>query len=654
MIDPKSTVAEIIRRYPQAQPVLARYGLDACCGGSHPLEFACKAHHVDVEEVVRAVEMVAAPAGDPAAGAPVIDASMTVRDVLERHPSTFAVFERHGLMGCGGMQGPVEPIGWFAQVHHVDLAVLLDELETAARNPAAAGAAPEISPAMLARENLYRRFLKAALLFTFTGGTAVGAWALIVMGMRGHLGGISRGLIQVHGHWQLFGWVGLFIVGVAYHILPRLTGVPLPSYRAAVASFVLLTAGAILRFGQALDPSALRTVLLLGGALFEIAGCGLFAWTLGRILRAQPMAVQPFQAFLAAGTAWFFVATLLNLGHAIYLVARATFEIPPFLNLPYLTIFLLGFVTFWILGVSLRTLPVFMGLRARPDAALSVALPLSGMLALMAAGEAAFVGGSDGLAVRLAFGVGGLGTAVCLGLFTWALGILARPASQPEPGVDRGYEKFLRLGYAWLLLSGAMLAVFSIFVIAGADLDHAYVGAYRHALTVGFITTIIVGMASRIIPVFRGVPLYSARMRDASFWLLLTGNIIRVLFQSLSATFGPAMLKVAAVSGVMELAGLVLFGINLWKTMDAPTVEDIVVKGYKPPIAAETKVADLLRAYPDLLPVFIRNGFAPLANPVLRRTLARMVSVGEACRMHGVDVQSLLGQLSEARARSRA
>jgi hypothetical protein len=52
--------------------------------------------------------------------------------------------------------------------------------------------------------------------------------------------------------------------------------------------------------------------------------------------------------------------------------------------------------------------------------------------------------------------------------------------------------------------------------------------------------------------------------------------------------------------------------------------------------------------------VFVRNGFGAVANPVLRRTVARMVSVGEACRMHGVDLAAFLNQLSEARGRLEA
>jgi uncharacterized protein DUF1858/NnrS protein len=371
-----------------------------------------------------------------------------------------------------------------------------------------------------------------------------------------------------------------------------------------------------------------------------------------RILLPRLAEMEAYQAYLAIGTGWLVVASLLNLAHAWYLSSRAVFEVPPFLNVPYLSIFLVGFVVFWILGVSLRVLPVFMGLEALPSVAWIVSVPLALSLVVMTLGESSYLAGG-GAAGRITFGVGGLALAACLMVFTWSLGIFGRTSGETEPGLDRGYEKFLRLGYGWLVVSGAMLGVFSVLAIRGANMDHALVGAYRHALTVGFITTIMVGMASRIIPVFKGVPLYSTRLREWSFWLLATGNLVRVLFQSLSGLFGPVWLRVAGISGVLELAALLLFGFNLWETLDTVTPEEEATAGWKPSIAPATNVGELLAAYPGLLPVFVVNGFAALANPVLRRTLARGVSIAQACRMHGVDLTTFLGQLTEARARMR-
>jgi uncharacterized protein involved in response to NO len=642
-IDPRKSVAEIVNELPAAGPVLARFGLDTCCGGKHPLEMACRAHHVDLDEVLRAI--------DGSRKEAVLDPQTSLRDILAESPGAAAVLARHGLMGCGGREGPDEPLAWFARVHGVPVAQLVRELQAAAgagAGDAAAAAPAPVSPADLARENLYRRFLKTAILFTMTGGTALGAWELVMMALRERLGGVDRGVIQVHGHWQLFGWVGLFVVGIAYHILPRLTGVPLPSSRAAAWSYGMLASGIVLRLAQSLDPGLVRDLLLPLSAALEIGGVALFAGTVAKILRASPRPHPAWQRCCAHGTGWLVAASILNAAHAFDLVHSGRFEISPWLNVPYLTVFLVGFVTFWIFGVSLRTLPVFMGLQDRPRLAARIPVPLTIAIAALAIAEGVFLRtGAD--AARIAFGLGSAAVGILLALFVFALGVLAPAVAPPEPGVDRGSEKFVRLAYAWLLLSGGMLLAFSWATIAGGELDHAYVGAYRHALTVGFITTLMAGMALRIVPIFRGVPLYSPRLRDLTFWLLLVGNVIRVLFQALSAAAGPAWLRVAGVSGILELAALILFAVNLWKTMNTQNADDRALRSAGPEIGPGAIVGDLLDAYPALLPVFVGSGFAPLANPILRRTLARGISVSQACRMHGVDLETLLGRLRRAR-----
>ncbi|MCI0407540.1 MAG: DUF1858 domain-containing protein, partial [Acidobacteria bacterium] len=51
---------------------------------------------------------------------------------------------------------------------------------------------------------------------------------------------------------------------------------------------------------------------------------------------------------------------------------------------------------------------------------------------------------------------------------------------------------------------------------------------------------------------------------------------------------------------------------------------------------------------PNLLPLFVGHGFTALSNPLLRRTVAKQVSLGQACRMHGIELDGFLKELSEA------
>jgi hypothetical protein len=67
------------------------------------------------------------------------------------------------------------------------------------------------------------------------------------------------------------------------------------------------------------------------------------------------------------------------------------------------------------------------------------------------------------------------------------------------------------------------------------------------------------------------------------------------------------------------------------------------------PIRAGDSVAGVLDRHPELLPVFLEWGFKPLANPVLRRTAARGVTVALACRIVGVDPGEFLAALNSRR-----
>jgi len=55
----ESTVAEVYEAHPAATPILAEHGLDICCGGGHTIEFAARAHGLEPEELVAALQAAA-------------------------------------------------------------------------------------------------------------------------------------------------------------------------------------------------------------------------------------------------------------------------------------------------------------------------------------------------------------------------------------------------------------------------------------------------------------------------------------------------------------------------------------------------------------------------------------------------------------------
>jgi hypothetical protein len=68
-------------------------------------------------------------------------------------------------------------------------------------------------------------------------------------------------------------------------------------------------------------------------------------------------------------------------------------------------------------------------------------------------------------------------------------------------------------------------------------------------------------------------------------------------------------------------------------------------------ITAHHRVGEVLDRYPQLLSTFVSFGFTPLTNPLLRKTVARLVTIGTACRGQNVETDQLLTALNLARAR---
>lgn len=53
------TVNAVIARYPEAIPVFARFGIDACCGGPRTVQDAASRHGIDLDALTTALRAVA-------------------------------------------------------------------------------------------------------------------------------------------------------------------------------------------------------------------------------------------------------------------------------------------------------------------------------------------------------------------------------------------------------------------------------------------------------------------------------------------------------------------------------------------------------------------------------------------------------------------
>ncbi|MBZ2135915.1 DUF1858 domain-containing protein [Streptococcus sp. 27098_8_75] len=52
-------------------------------------------------------------------------------------------------------------------------------------------------------------------------------------------------------------------------------------------------------------------------------------------------------------------------------------------------------------------------------------------------------------------------------------------------------------------------------------------------------------------------------------------------------------------------------------------------------------VAEVIEKHPEVLDVLVELGFTPLANPVMRNTVGRVVSIKKGAGMNGIDLNKI-------------
>ena len=138
--------------------------------------------------------------------------------------------------------------------------------------------------------------------------------------------------------------------------------------------------------------------------------------------------------------------------------------------------------------------------------------------------------------------------------------------SAKEPkirGVHSSFPFFVRMAYAWLLVAAALGLAATRW-----DTSGGIWGASRHALTVGFISVMILSVGQRILPAFAGMRmLWSTKLMLAGLVLVTTGCALRVTCEVIAyqgyANWAWSFLPVSALS---ELAGLTIYAINILGT----------------------------------------------------------------------------------------
>ncbi len=147
------------------------------------------------------------------------------------------------------------------------------------------------------------------------------------------------------------------------------------------------------------------------------------------------------------------------------------------------------------------------------------------------------------------------------GLTSWSWR-LWKPSPPCVPGA-----KFIRIAFGWLYLSFIMLVCLPVHQrVSGVPFSHAYYGAIRHAITVGFVSMMIVGVSWTVIPKWRGLADRSLSSLWGPFLLLNAGCALRVGFQTLT-DWHHIGFQLIGISGIMEVKALAWWSLHLLNVM---------------------------------------------------------------------------------------
>lgn len=426
---------------------------------------------------------------------------------------------------------------------------------------------PKTAATEVALQRLVTLYVVTGLLFMLLPGTFLGVWNLISISGRHSLNGLSQAWLQAHGHAQIFGWIGTFIIGIGYYSLSKMGRLMPFAVSRGWASWMLWTSGVTLRWLANVTEWQWRVLLPVSAAL-QLAAFLIFFLTVSRHKlqsgSTSRVAIETWMKLVISATIAFLLVLLMNQVEAIVLALTGTHpEIPHWLDQRYLFLAAWGFPVLAVWGFNARWLPVFLGLREPSSRGLLVALAAS------ACGIGAALLGQFLIATVLL-----LAGSVCA---VFALRVFQRPLKPAKTlGVSGSFPHFVRGAYVWLLVAAA-LGIFA----ALSDSYGGIWGASRHSLTVGFLATMVFAIGQRVLPAFCGMRvLYSKKLMFASLAVLNLGCFLRVASE-VPAYEGNFLIawKILPVSAVTELTAVMLFALNLGITLLLPPPRPAVPRG---------------------------------------------------------------------------
>jgi hypothetical protein len=411
------------------------------------------------------------------------------------------------------------------------MSALLTPTEEEARRPLTP---TEISKITATRETTLSRllmlYISTGLFFMLLPGTFLGVWNLLAISSRRAANSVLATWIQAHGHAQIFGWIGTFILGIGFYSIPKLRRIHPLELSVVWVTWGLWTVGVILRWLTNVYQWHWRALLPLSAAL-ELAAFVIFFRTISghRPQGSGKKKLEEWIFVVIAGSIGLLLALLVNLGAALFLaLTGASPEVPAGFDQSFLVLQTWGCLVPFVWGFSAKWFPIFLGLRPVKGRVLLLAVALNSLGVLAAFSSSMLVAG-----LLLFAGIT---------FAAHALGLFELPERLPKVrGVHSSFPTFVRIAYVWALVAPG-LGIWAASVIRSQGIW----GASRHALTAGFLATMVFAIGQRVLPAF-------------------AGSLLRVSSEILAyqGFFGPAW-SWLPLSAVTEMIAVSLFAINLF------------------------------------------------------------------------------------------
>lgn len=396
-------------------------------------------------------------------------------------------------------------------------------------------------------------FISGGLLFMLLPGTFLGVWNLVSISGRRAAEGISPAWIQAHGHAQVLGWIGSFILGIGFYSIPKLRGGLKPfGLWSAWLSGSMWMAGVLLRWLANVYLWQWR-LLLPASAGMELAAFLIFfhAVSQHKPQDSGKNRLETWVFVVIAGALGLLATLVLNLGACVWLAVRGTSPaFPQAFDQRFLVLAAWGFMVPFVWGFSAKWLPIFLGIQPPKNRVLRSAVVVHFIAVVL--GLAGF------------FRVTTVLFLISSSLAIVALRLFAKPEKGAKTkGIHRSFPFFVRSAYLWLLIATA-LGIWA----ANAANPAGIWGASRHALTVGFIAMMVFCIGQRVLPAFSGMRLlFSPNLMFVGLLLLSVGCLVRVSSEVLAyQEIFAAAWGWLPYSAILELAAVTVFATNLFVT----------------------------------------------------------------------------------------